>query len=483
MNKIIAGVSLALSYSTAVLSGTVSPKVLLFSKTQTSRNAVIPTAIAAVKQLGTERGWQVEATEDSEQFTDGNLRSYDVVVWLNTSGQILSSKQQAAYERFHRSGKGTVAVHSGGVDTELTQWPWYRRLASTEVNGERVIKELTVFNMDPTHPASFMWPQMRRETDEWYFFTFSSTETSLSQLGPSPDTHVLLVAYDPVFYPALFHPIAWYREFDGGRYFYTALGGTTESYTTNGPFLSHLANAIEWAGHKLPTHVARASDGAALILKEFDGVTPNGVWDAQSPSPYFKYEVTPGKLVMSDSSSVSIFNRHLVRRGLAIDSRRPYAIEGKFTFPEPIDVNKPYSFCVNLNVAGPDGDLGAVNTWSINVDLNGGNGAITKFMGFKNGGFFEIGELHNNWGSAETEYDFSIHVNAGLRGSFRPKMVSMVVRKAKDTLEEFETDYSTFPYQPDDSKPVRIGLNSHGTAWVLRNLKVYYLDIAQPNQS
>ncbi len=39
--------------------------------------------------------------------------------------------------------------------------------------------------------------------------------------------------------------------------------------------------------------------------------------------------------------------------------------------------------------------------------------------------------------------------------------------------ERFEVDYSTFPYQPDFSQPVRIGVNTHGTDWSLRKLKVY----------
>jgi len=38
-------------------------------------------------------------------------------------------------------------------------------------------------------------------------------------------------------------------------------------------------------------------------------------------------------------------------------------------------------------------------------------------------------------------------------------------------------DYSSFPYQPDEGKPVRLGVNTHNTDWVLRDLKVYYLDV------
>jgi cytochrome c len=93
------------------------PKVLVFSKTQDFRHDSIPAGIAAIKDMGMKQGWTVDATEDAGQFTDANLSKYDVVVWLNTSGNVLASAQQAAYERFQRTGKGTVAIHEGGTDT------------------------------------------------------------------------------------------------------------------------------------------------------------------------------------------------------------------------------------------------------------------------------------------------------------------------------------------------------------------------------
>ena len=43
-----------------------------------------------------------------------------------------------------------------------------------------------------------------------------------------------------------FHPIAWYQEFDGGRYFYTALGHI-DAVHQNPIFNNHLYNGgIYW---------------------------------------------------------------------------------------------------------------------------------------------------------------------------------------------------------------------------------------------
>lgn len=55
------------------------------------------------------------------------------------------------------------------------------------------------------------------------------------------------------------HPIAWCREFAGGRAFYTAGGHTRESYAEP-LFLAHLTGAIRWAAGLAPD-IAGASDG------------------------------------------------------------------------------------------------------------------------------------------------------------------------------------------------------------------------------
>ena len=44
------------------------------------------------------------------------------------------------------------------------------------------------------------------------------------------------------------HPIAWNREFDGGRMFYTGLGHTDEAWQ-DGMFLSHVWGGISYAMH------------------------------------------------------------------------------------------------------------------------------------------------------------------------------------------------------------------------------------------
>jgi len=367
-------------------------------------------------------------------------------------------------------------MHEAGTDTERNGWPWYRKMASVLFAGHPMIQKATVVVHDQTHPASFVLPLEWEHVDEWYSF--------VSDPRLDPAVHVLASVDERTYKPGEFamgqgsrdHPIAWYKQYDGGRYFYTSLGHTYESYRSDRFFRALITGAIEWAGGRKPDHLAKDTEDASVILKEFDGKSPNGVWDRQGPPQPtdFKYAVKPDRLEMVANTPL---NQHLVREGVAIDPSRPYAIEGKFTIPRVHDdVN---SFCVNLNVAGPDGDLSSVNTWSLNVDLHAEGGAVIKFMGFVNGRFTDIGEMETTWGAAATEYSFRMYVNADFDSRYQAKRVSMFVMKDNTQLEKFMVDYSSFPYQPDETKTVRIGVNTHEADWLLRDLKVYYLDVPQ----
>lgn len=470
-------------------------RVLVFTKTQAYRHASIPAGIAALVGMAGKEGWKVDATEDAGRFTDSGLANYDVVVWLNTTGDVLNPEQQAAYERFHRSGKGTVAIHAGGADTEKTGWPWYREMMSVAFKSHPRIQNGSLVVHDRTHPSTFLLPHRWEHVDEWYNFD-----------GMPAGVHVL-IGIDEQSYeagkdamtPAFgSHPLAWYRDFDGGRFFYTALGHTVEDYTEDRRFLAHVAGGIGWAAARLPNPVVIDRGGTARIFREFDGASTNGVWEKQFPpaSPKFTYEVTPGFLLMHNDEPSRV-NQHIVRRGVSIDPRRPYAIEGRFVIHGPLHPRQANSFAVNFNVSGQDGDAAPVSTWSLNVDLHGDGlppgddwslaglrgtrGAVIKFMGFSRGVFAEIGHIECDWGSPETTYGFRILVNASLNGRYRDRLVSATFTEGSTELEKFQVDYSAFPYQPDPSRSVRFGFNTHGAAWSVSHLNLYYLDVLRRN--
>jgi type 1 glutamine amidotransferase len=210
---------------------------LVFSKTAGFRHDSIPAAVAAVRQLGAQRGFIVTATEDATAFTDESLGGHKVVVFLLTTGDVLDAPQQSAFERFIRGGGGFVGVHSA-TDTEY-DWPFYGEMIGAYFAGHPDIQNATVRVESPGHPSMSGVPATWMRRDEWYNFTANprSVATILATLDERTYSGGSMGAD---------HPIVWTRSYQGGRSWYTAGGHTTESYG-EAPFLDHLARGILWA--------------------------------------------------------------------------------------------------------------------------------------------------------------------------------------------------------------------------------------------
>lgn len=215
-----------------------APRILVFSRTTGFRHDSIPTGIATIREIGKERGWTVDATEDATAFNDANLAKYDAVVFLSTTGDVLNPEQQGAMERFIRSGKGYAGVHSA-TDTEY-EWPWYTKLVGAQFMSHPNIQEADVKIVDVANPSTAKLPRTWPRVDEWYNFK-----------ALSPDVRVLAKLDEKSYKGGANggdHPIAWCHEFDGGRAWYTGLGHTQGSYSEM-LFREHLAEGILWAAN------------------------------------------------------------------------------------------------------------------------------------------------------------------------------------------------------------------------------------------
>ncbi|HUR30160.1 MAG TPA: ThuA domain-containing protein [Saprospiraceae bacterium] len=211
--------------------------VLLFSKTNAFRHESIEPGGAAIKSYFESRDISITHTEDSTIFNSNNLAAFDVVVFLNTTGNILDSIQQESLVNHVKSGKGFVGIHSAS-DTEY-DWPWYAGLLGAQFASHSDIQQAAVMKVDTHHIACKHLPDRWTRTDEWYNFR---------QL-PSNVNYLLTV--DEATYQGgtqgNLHPVSWYHEYDGGRSFYTAMGHTVESYQDT-MFLEHILQGVIWAG-------------------------------------------------------------------------------------------------------------------------------------------------------------------------------------------------------------------------------------------
>jgi type 1 glutamine amidotransferase len=208
--------------------------VLVFSKTTGFRHDSIEPGIEAIRRLGQQHEFTVDATEEASAFNPKALQRYAAVIFLSTTGDVLNRKQQRALEQYIRSGHGFVGIHSA-ADTEY-DWPWYGQLVGGWFDGHDAIQDARVIKARPFGVAALPDPWIRR--DEWYNYKRFVR-----------DVNVILKLDTTTFNGSKHgadHPIAWYREFDGGRTFYTGFGHTIESYSEPA-FLEHLWDGIHYA--------------------------------------------------------------------------------------------------------------------------------------------------------------------------------------------------------------------------------------------
>ena len=268
-------------------------KVLIFSKTHGFRHSSIETGVEAFKLMGEKTGaYTADATEDDSAFEPENLKKYDAIVFLNTTGDTFTSapagprapqppkvtgtpedpKVKDAVEKFERakadfeaamakhtevmkewnkshdpkdaaareerlkqslvdfvkSGKGLMGTHSA-IDTNK-DWKEYNDMMGGVFDGHPWHKLVGVKNLEPNHVLLKAFGGMDFEiTDEIYQFRKDTA---------SPDDRRMLLALDKNKTNLkagnrgenALYPIAWLRKYGEGRTFYCSLGHREEIY-------------------------------------------------------------------------------------------------------------------------------------------------------------------------------------------------------------------------------------------------------------
>ncbi|WP_199551402.1 ThuA domain-containing protein [Streptomyces sp. N35] len=212
-------------------------KVLVFSKTAGFRHSSIDEGLTALRSLGAANNFTVDATENAAAFTTANLGQYKAVVFLSTTGDVLDGAQQTAFEGYIKGGGGYVGIHAA-ADTEY-DWPFYAGLAGALFQSHPAIQPATVKVEDRAHDATAHLPAAWQRTDEWYNYR-SNPRTSARVLASLDESSYSGGSMSGD------HPIAWCKDYQGGRAFYTG-GGHTEGSYTEAAFTRHLLGGIRWA--------------------------------------------------------------------------------------------------------------------------------------------------------------------------------------------------------------------------------------------
>ena len=238
LQRSVLGLLIVAILSVACSPSELSNDVLVFSKTEGFRHESIEAGIAMFEELGQTHGFHVEATEDSEYFTQDILREFKVVVFLNTTLDVLNPSQQIEFQRFIQAGGGFFGVHAA-ADTEY-DWPWYGQLVGAYFNGHPNnpnVRDAAIDRIDSTHLSTKHLPGRWERSDEWYNYK-----------NINPNIQVVLNLDETSYEGGTNgdeHPIAWYHEFDGGRSFYTGGGHTDESFQ-DPAFVQHVWGGLQW---------------------------------------------------------------------------------------------------------------------------------------------------------------------------------------------------------------------------------------------
>ena len=228
-------------------------KVLLWSKTSWYRHPQIPELSGWLVRYLAQQNIRVDVSESSKDMNAKNLSRYKAVILLSTTdiGKSLDEKQRLAFKSWYQNGGGIVAMHAALVHHKY--WDWYSELVGCDFDSDSDHTRTRVL-VDPKAEGH---PIVAGESKSfWYDAEWLNFDKSVTGLK---GVKVLLRADESTYEPVreFFkkkggkamgddHPVAWTREWQGGRFFYTGIGHDERS--TNTPFgRKHVLEAIKWA--------------------------------------------------------------------------------------------------------------------------------------------------------------------------------------------------------------------------------------------
>jgi|GEM_PF-1872656 len=242
-------------------------KVLVFTKTNGFTHGSIDDGIAMIEDLGVANElWDTDNTANASAFTIENLEKYKVIIWCNTSGNgLLNASQREAFEDYIANGGGFVGIHAATDTYRDKSWPFYNDLVGAIVQSNP-------YHTSRTHNATMTVNAQDHSTVDFLGATWNKTEeyyywkNNGGQLYSGNVDLLTVEATGSNDYDES-RPISWYKEYAGGRSFYTALGHNDSDYTDDSDFIKHVEEGIKWAGNFVSTPEAQLLENDTYSIK------------------------------------------------------------------------------------------------------------------------------------------------------------------------------------------------------------------------
>ncbi|MBJ6360618.1 ThuA domain-containing protein [Paenibacillus sp. GCM10012307] len=222
----------------------VSHRILAVTKTTGFRHASIDQgAKIALPEMGRKYNFTVDFTENVADLNAANLSKYDVVFFVNTTGNFsewgMTNQQKQDLMNFIKSGKGFVGAHAA-TDTGY-DWPEYGELTGAYFDNHPWTQTVTFNVEDTNHPATSHLNGSWTALEEVYYFKENPRDKGkhiLLSLDLNSNGVTGGLTED--------RPTAWCSPVSEGRMFYTGLGHHPETWF-NEDFQLHLLGGLKYA--------------------------------------------------------------------------------------------------------------------------------------------------------------------------------------------------------------------------------------------
>lgn len=236
------------------------PAVLVLNRTNGYiHKEALPAADAMLQELAETNGWDIFITDNAASHNVVDLQRFALVVWNNTSGDILTESQRTDLKQWLEQGGGWLGIHAAGGDPWY-DWGWYvDTLLGAQFTGHTQNPHLQAADLLVTNPAlvvtSHLPERWRFPKEEWYAF----------DRNPRDNGYEIVLAIDEASYNTHGksfkgndrmegeHPLSWRHNLGQGRVFYSAIGHRAETYDIP-EYRELLSRAMRWAmGETAPT--------------------------------------------------------------------------------------------------------------------------------------------------------------------------------------------------------------------------------------
>jgi hypothetical protein len=229
-----------------------APAILVFTKTNGFRHKEgIAGGLKALQSITRDEQWGMFHTENGAVFNTEDLARFDVVVFLNASGDMLSDQQELEFQSWLEAGGGWLGIHAAGDDSHRG-WQWYRdnligATFTAHIMGPQ-FQRATVVLENQKHPALQGIPDIWQHEEEWYSWEKSPRAEGFNILATlDEDSYTPMVKFLGQERDLRMgdHPVVWSNCVGTGRSLYAAMGHKAEAFEEPN-FRRLLRNGLSW---------------------------------------------------------------------------------------------------------------------------------------------------------------------------------------------------------------------------------------------